>query len=93
MDFITCFNRALAHQRHEELIANHIDLSEQLRLTSVVMMEQQMVQIYTKYVFVLFQKEVEQSNLYICSKKSSFVNVKVYNVEHFEQMKNFDRHW
>ena len=43
MDFITHFNRALAHQCHKELVANYIDLSEQSRPNSIVMMEQQMV--------------------------------------------------
>ncbi|KAL6283241.1 hypothetical protein ACE6H2_014170 [Prunus campanulata] len=28
MDFVTRFNRALAHLRHEELIADHGDLNE-----------------------------------------------------------------
>lgn len=28
VDFIMRFNRALVHQRHEELVATHIDLNE-----------------------------------------------------------------
>ncbi|KAL2461525.1 Protein FAR1-RELATED SEQUENCE 5 [Abeliophyllum distichum] len=42
MDFVTRFNMALRHQRHEELVANHVDISEQPRLTSKFQMEHQM---------------------------------------------------
>lgn len=91
MGFITRFNRALVHQRHEELVANHIDLTEQPRLTSVSIMEHQMVQIYTKSIFMSFQKEVEQSNFYICSKRLDSVDAKVYGVERFESGKTFER--
>ncbi|KAL2481035.1 Protein FAR1-RELATED SEQUENCE 5 [Abeliophyllum distichum] len=91
MDFITRFNMALRHQRHEELVANHIDLKEQPRLTSRFLMENQMVHIYTKKIFLLFQTEVDQSNNYICSKISGTSNSKVYMVERFEPGKSFDR--
>ncbi|KAL2533688.1 Protein FAR-RED IMPAIRED RESPONSE 1 [Abeliophyllum distichum] len=91
MGFITRFNRALSHQRHEELVANHIDLNEQPRLMSSFMMEAQMVQIYTKKVFTLFQIEVDKSNVYICSKRATFEGGKTYAVQRFEAGKNFDR--
>ncbi|KAL2475805.1 Protein FAR-RED IMPAIRED RESPONSE 1 [Abeliophyllum distichum] len=91
MGFITRFNRALSHQRHEELVANHVDLNEQPRLMSSLMMEGQMVQIYTKKIFMLFQTEVDKSNVYICSKRSNFVGGKTYVVQRFESGKNFDR--
>ncbi|KAL2486994.1 Protein FAR-RED IMPAIRED RESPONSE 1 [Abeliophyllum distichum] len=42
-DFITCFNRALAHQMHVELVANHIDINEKPMVYSVSMMENQML--------------------------------------------------
>ncbi|KAL2493432.1 Protein FAR1-RELATED SEQUENCE 5 [Abeliophyllum distichum] len=92
MDFIVRFNMALRHQRHEELVANHIDIIEKPRLTSKFQMEHQMVHIYTKKIFLLFQTEVDQSNYYICSKKSGSVDAKVYTVERREQGKSFDRH-
>ncbi|KAL2542284.1 Protein FAR-RED IMPAIRED RESPONSE 1 [Abeliophyllum distichum] len=72
MDFITRFNMALRHRRHEELVANHIDISEQPRLTSKFQMENQMVHVYTKKIFLLFQKEIDQSHFYICTKISTF---------------------
>ncbi|KAL2542658.1 Protein FAR1-RELATED SEQUENCE 5 [Abeliophyllum distichum] len=91
MGFITRFNRALTHQRHEELVCNHVDLNERPRLTSMVMMEEQMVNIYTKKIFLSFQKEIGQSNLYICSKKTSCAEFKKYSVHRFELGNNFQR--
>ncbi|KAL2518784.1 Protein FAR1-RELATED SEQUENCE 5 [Abeliophyllum distichum] len=58
-DFVARFNRALVHQRHEELAANHIDLTQ------------------------MPKNELVQSNSYICSKRSSSDEVKVYAVQHF----------
>ncbi|KAL2460235.1 Protein FAR1-RELATED SEQUENCE 12 [Abeliophyllum distichum] len=55
-------------------------------------MEHQMVKIYAKKILLLFQTEVDQSNYYICSKKSGSVNAKVYMVERNEHGKTFDRH-
>ncbi|KAL2486569.1 Protein FAR1-RELATED SEQUENCE 5 [Abeliophyllum distichum] len=83
-DFIARFNRALVHQRHEELAANHIDLTQTPKVTIALMMENQMVQIYTKKIFLLFQNELVQSNSYICSKRSSSDEAKVYAVQCFE---------
>ncbi|KAL2539729.1 Protein FAR1-RELATED SEQUENCE 5 [Abeliophyllum distichum] len=83
-DFVARFNRALVHQRHEELADNHIDLTQTPKVTTALMMENQMVQIYTKKFFVLFQNELVQSNSHICSKRSSFNEAKVYTVQRFE---------
>ncbi|KAL2492653.1 Protein FAR-RED IMPAIRED RESPONSE 1 [Abeliophyllum distichum] len=58
--FITRFNRALTHQRHEELVCNHVDVNERPRITPMVMMEEQMENIYTKKIFLMFQKEIGQ---------------------------------
>ncbi|KAL2527613.1 Protein FAR-RED IMPAIRED RESPONSE 1 [Abeliophyllum distichum] len=91
MGFITRFNRALSHQHHEELVANHVDLNEQFRLMSSLVMECQMVEIYTKKVFMLFQTEVDKSNVYICSKRSTFIGGKTYSVQRYKAGKNFDR--
>ncbi|KAL2472446.1 Protein FAR1-RELATED SEQUENCE 5 [Abeliophyllum distichum] len=70
MGFITRLNRALTHQRHEELVCNHVDLNEQPRIMSMAMMEEQMVRIYTRKIFLLFQKDIIQSNKYICTEKT-----------------------
>ncbi|KAL2475413.1 Protein FAR1-RELATED SEQUENCE 12 [Abeliophyllum distichum] len=51
-----------------------------------------MVHIYTKKFLLLFQIEVDQSNYYICSKKSRSVDVNVYMLERNEYGKTFDRH-
>ncbi|KAL2453217.1 Protein FAR1-RELATED SEQUENCE 5 [Abeliophyllum distichum] len=91
MDFITRFNMALRHQRHEELVANHIDISEQPRLTSKFQMENQMVHVYTKKIFLLFQKEIDQSHFYVCTKISTSGESKFYVVERREHGKTFDR--
>ncbi|XP_004295726.1 PREDICTED: uncharacterized protein LOC101291708 [Fragaria vesca subsp. vesca] len=39
MDFILRFNRGLAHQRHEELIANHVDVNQRPVFKTPMMME------------------------------------------------------
>ncbi|KAL2479306.1 Protein FAR1-RELATED SEQUENCE 5 [Abeliophyllum distichum] len=90
-DFVTRFNRALVHQRHEELAANHIDLTQTPKVTTALMMENQMVQIYTKKIFFLFQNELVQSNSYIYSKRSSSDEAKVYAVQRFEPGRTSDR--
>ncbi|KAL2484853.1 Protein FAR1-RELATED SEQUENCE 5 [Abeliophyllum distichum] len=41
-DFVARINRALVHQRHEELAANHIDLTQTPKVTTTLMMENQM---------------------------------------------------
>lgn len=66
-------------------------MNERPRLTSVHIMEHQMVEIYTKYMFLVFQKEFEQSNFYICSKKSENSDSKVYGLERFEGGKLFEK--
>ncbi|KAH7557409.1 hypothetical protein JRO89_XS11G0149800 [Xanthoceras sorbifolium] len=48
MDFILRFNRALAHQRYEELIADHTDSNGTLMLKSQWSMENQMAELYTQ---------------------------------------------
>ncbi|KAL2517115.1 Protein FAR1-RELATED SEQUENCE [Abeliophyllum distichum] len=55
------------------------------------MMENQMVQIYTKKIFLLFRNELVQSNSYVCSKRSSSDKAKVYAVQHFEPGRTSDR--
>ncbi|KAL2532707.1 Protein FAR1-RELATED SEQUENCE 5 [Abeliophyllum distichum] len=89
--FIAQFNRALVYQRHEELAANHIDLTQTPKVTTALMMENHMVQIYTKKIFLLFQNELVQSNSYICSKRSSSDEAKVYAVQRFEPGRTSDR--
>ncbi|KAL8487829.1 hypothetical protein ACS0TY_024225 [Phlomoides rotata] len=91
VDFITRFNRALVHQRHKELVANHIDCNEVPRMVTRLLMEQQMSSIYTKTIFLLFQKELQDSMTYVCRLISSTNETLVYTVERFEKGKTFNR--
>ncbi|XP_060668184.1 protein FAR1-RELATED SEQUENCE 5-like [Ziziphus jujuba] len=61
MDFILRFNRAFAHQRHEELGADHVDINEKLVLKLPLEMEEQMAEIYTCKIFLKFQDELWNS--------------------------------
>ncbi|XP_060667203.1 protein FAR-RED IMPAIRED RESPONSE 1-like [Ziziphus jujuba] len=61
MDFILRFNRALAHQRHEDLSADHIDINEKPVLKLPLEMEKQMAKIYTCKIFYKFQDELWHS--------------------------------
>ena len=65
MDFIIRFNRALGHQRYQELMANHSDVNEQPRLKSLWPMEAQMAKVYTRKVFQNFQDEIFESQAYV----------------------------
>ncbi|XP_048336176.2 protein FAR1-RELATED SEQUENCE 5-like [Ziziphus jujuba] len=58
MDFILRFNRALAHQRHEDLSADHVDINEKPVLKLPLEMEKQMAEIYTRKIFYEFQDEL-----------------------------------
>ncbi|KAH6792221.1 hypothetical protein C2S52_002698 [Perilla frutescens var. hirtella] len=91
VDFIMRFNRALVHQRHEELVANHTNLNEKLRMVTGFLMESQMASIYTKTIFLRFQKELQQSMLYICTLLSSTDASSKYTVKRFESGKIFHR--
>ncbi|XP_022897649.1 protein FAR1-RELATED SEQUENCE 5-like [Olea europaea var. sylvestris] len=75
MDFIIRFNRALRHQRHQELMANHCDINEKSKLKSLWPMEAQMLKVYTRKVFRTFQDEIFESQAYIlntlCEDESS----------------------
>ncbi|XP_073128254.1 protein FAR1-RELATED SEQUENCE 5-like [Henckelia pumila] len=64
MDFIVRFNKALRNQRHNELVADHIDMNERPKVMSNWPMETQMVKVYTKTKWLEFQKEVGESHHY-----------------------------
>ncbi|XP_057808940.1 protein FAR1-RELATED SEQUENCE 5-like [Salvia miltiorrhiza] len=91
IDFIMRFNRALVNQRHEELVANHTDINERPRLITGLLMENQMTSIYTKTIFLLFQKELQQSMLYLCTVLSSTDAYSKYKVKRFELGETFNR--
>ncbi|KAK3229820.1 hypothetical protein Dsin_001701 [Dipteronia sinensis] len=52
--------RAIAHQLHEELIVNHIDINEKPLLKLPLEMEKQMSEIYTRKRFQEFQDELSE---------------------------------
>ncbi|KAL8527975.1 hypothetical protein ACS0TY_005692 [Phlomoides rotata] len=91
IDFITCFNRALVHQRHEGLVANHNDCNEVPIMVTGFPMGLKMSSINTKKIFLLFQKELQKSMTYICTLISETNKSKVYMVEQFEHEKPFNR--
>ncbi|XP_073053592.1 protein FAR1-RELATED SEQUENCE 5-like isoform X1 [Primulina eburnea] len=84
MDFTTRFNRALRHQRHNELVADHIDLNECLKIKSKRPMETQMVKVYTKIKWLEFQSEMNESDGYFLQQTSEGVELAVYNVMNFQ---------
>lgn len=57
MNLILRFNRALAHQRHEKLSADHVVINEKPILKSSLEMDKQMAEIYTCNIFYKFQDE------------------------------------
>ncbi|KAL8466050.1 hypothetical protein ACS0TY_035245 [Phlomoides rotata] len=91
IDFITRFNRALVHQRHEELVANHNDCNEVPVMVTGFPMELKRSSIYTKKIFLLFQKELQESMTYICTLISETIESKIYMVKQFEPEKPFNR--
>ncbi|XP_074585556.1 protein FAR1-RELATED SEQUENCE 5-like [Curcuma longa] len=84
MDFITRFNRALRHQRHNELIADHIDMNEHPRTKTIWPMETQMVKLYTRKKWLEFQSEMSESHGYYVKQLSIGVDCTVYHVMKFE---------
>ncbi|KAI5328785.1 hypothetical protein L3X38_028182 [Prunus dulcis] len=84
MDFVTRFNRALAHLRHEELVADHGDLNEKPNVKLGMPMENQMVGMYTKKYFYKFQKELLESNSYMANVTGEDENCWIYKIQKFD---------
>ncbi|XP_073120442.1 protein FAR1-RELATED SEQUENCE 5-like [Henckelia pumila] len=80
LDFIIRFNKAVQHQRHNELVADHIDMNERPKTKSNWPMEAQMVNVYTKTKWLVFQNEIGQSHGYIAQQASLGHDFGVYNV-------------
>lgn len=80
MDFIIRFNKALRHQRHNELVADHKDMNEHPKIKSSWPMESQMVKIYTKTKWLEFQEEISQSHGYYVQQACMEIDFEVYNV-------------
>ncbi|XP_073271500.1 protein FAR1-RELATED SEQUENCE 5-like [Primulina huaijiensis] len=84
MDFIIRFNKALRHQRHNELVADHVDMNERPKIRSNWPMESQMVNVYTKKKWLEFQKEISQSHGYYVQPESVGTEFGVYKVMNFQ---------
>ncbi|XP_042398920.1 protein FAR1-RELATED SEQUENCE 5-like [Zingiber officinale] len=84
MDFIIRFNRALRHQRHNELVADHIDMNEIPRIKTNWPMESQMVKLYTKKKWMEFQSEISEIQCYYVQQASMGVDSVVYHVMKFQ---------
>lgn len=54
VDFIIYSSRALSHQYCEELVVHHIDVIEKPKLKTSWPMDTQMMNVYTKKIFILF---------------------------------------
>ncbi|XP_024924846.3 protein FAR1-RELATED SEQUENCE 5-like [Ziziphus jujuba] len=81
MDFILQFNRALAHQRHEELATDHVGINEKPLLKLSLEMEKKMAEIYTRKIFLKFQDELWQSLVTMPQLVRENDTHKVYTVE------------
>ncbi|XP_074561432.1 protein FAR1-RELATED SEQUENCE 5-like [Curcuma longa] len=84
MDFITRFNRALRHQRHHELVADHVDMNEHPKIKTNWPMETQMVKLYTKKKWMEFQSEISESHSYYVQQATIGVELVVYHVMKFQ---------
>ncbi|XP_075475072.1 protein FAR1-RELATED SEQUENCE 5-like [Primulina tabacum] len=84
MDFIIRFNKALRHQRHNELVADHVDMNERPKIQSNWPMESQMVNVYAKKKWLEFQKEISQSHGYYVQPESVGTEFGVYKVMNFQ---------
>ncbi|KAG6428030.1 hypothetical protein SASPL_112278 [Salvia splendens] len=87
MDFITRFNRALRRQRHNELVADHIDMNEHPKIKTNCPMETQMVKVYTKKKWMEFQEEMSRSHGYSvqhASTRDESDDIVIYNVMSFQ---------
>ncbi|XP_048334830.1 protein FAR1-RELATED SEQUENCE 9-like [Ziziphus jujuba] len=81
MDFILRFNRALAHQRHKDLSANHVDINEKPVLKLPLEMEKQMAEIYTRRIFYKFQDELWHSLVTMPQIVNENDTLKMYTVQ------------
>ncbi|XP_073022750.1 protein FAR1-RELATED SEQUENCE 5-like [Primulina eburnea] len=84
MDFVIRFNKALRHQRHNELVAEHTDLNERPKVKSNWPMELQMVNVYTKNKWLEFQNEISLSHGYYVQQASIGIEFVVYNIINFQ---------
>ncbi|XP_073148152.1 protein FAR1-RELATED SEQUENCE 5-like [Henckelia pumila] len=84
VDFIIHFNRALKHQRHNELVSDHVDINERPNIKGNLPMKHHMVKVYTKKKWIEFESEISETHGY-CVQQVSKVDEKViYDVMHYQ---------
>ncbi|GAB2266713.1 hypothetical protein Dimus_037913 [Dionaea muscipula] len=81
LDFVTRFERALAHLRHNEMKKDHNDLNEKPRLKTLYPMETSISELYTHEMFYQFQEQLFQSMAYKVMIRNEDDYYYVYNVE------------
>ena len=81
IDFILRFNRVLAHQHHEDLNADHVDINEKPVLKLPLEMEKQMAKIYTRKIFYKFQDELWHSLVIMPQIESENDTHKMYTIQ------------
>ncbi|XP_073057388.1 protein FAR1-RELATED SEQUENCE 5-like [Primulina eburnea] len=91
MDFIIRFNKALRHQRHNELVSDHTDMNERPKVKSNWPMELKMVNVYTKNKWLEFQNEISLSHGYYVQQASIGIEFGVYNVINFQEIRTKGR--
>ncbi|GAB2277654.1 hypothetical protein Dimus_039239 [Dionaea muscipula] len=64
LDFVTRFERALSHIRHNETTQDHRDMTERPHLKTMYPMEKTMSELYTHEIFYIFQEELFQNVAY-----------------------------
>ncbi|KZV20430.1 protein FAR-RED IMPAIRED RESPONSE 1-like, partial [Dorcoceras hygrometricum] len=84
MDFVIRFNRALRHQRHNELVADHVDINEHPKIKSNWPMERQMVKVYTRKKWLEFQRQMYESHGYYVQQKVVGDGCMVYDIISFQ---------
>ncbi|CAL8167467.1 unnamed protein product [Prunus armeniaca] len=102
MEFIVRFERALASQRHKELMADHVDNNEKPPLPFQTPMQHQMGRIYTREILKMFERKdfrsllclfelVEQDETQCRYKVSERVNPGVTQMKDFVHDKDADK--
>ncbi|CAL8118684.1 unnamed protein product [Prunus armeniaca] len=102
MEFIVHFERALASQRHKELMVDHVDNNEKPPLPFQTPMQHQMRRIYTREILEMFEREdfrsllclfklVEQDETQCRYKVSEWVNPGVTRMKELVHDKDTDK--
>ncbi|KAH7663176.1 FHY3/FAR1 family protein [Dioscorea alata] len=84
LDFVTMYDKALTHIRHNELELDHKDANEKPVLKTSWGMEKKMSQVYTRSVFYKFQEQIHQVLAYVATKMDENENFMLWKVEREE---------